>query len=43
VGTTLRRLIVTSEEIDAITGMPLEVGEKGTHGGQKLNVEQLPI
>jgi LPXTG-site transpeptidase (sortase) family protein len=43
VGTTLRRLIVTAEEVDSITGMPLEVGEKGSHGGQKLNVEQLPI
>ncbi|TSC98000.1 MAG: putative sortase [Candidatus Peregrinibacteria bacterium Greene1014_49] len=43
VGTTLRRLIITSEEIDPITGMPLDVGEKGSHGGQKLNVEQLPI
>lgn len=43
VGTTLRRLIVTAEEIDPVTGMPLDVGEKGSHGGQKLNVEQLPI
>lgn len=43
VGTTLRRLIVTAEEVDPITGMPLDVGEKGSHGGQRLNVEQLPI
>ncbi|OGJ62079.1 hypothetical protein A3C37_01535 [Candidatus Peribacteria bacterium RIFCSPHIGHO2_02_FULL_53_20] len=43
VGTTLRRLIVTAEEIDPITGMPLQVGQKGLHGRKRLNVEQLPI
>jgi len=43
VGTTLRRLIVTAEEIDPITGESLAVGEHGGHSPPKLNVEQLPI
>lgn len=43
VGTTLRRLIVKSEEIDPIAGTPLHVGEHGIRQEQRLNVEQLPI
>ncbi len=43
VGTTLRRLIVTAEEIDPLTGVALDVGEQGERQKQKLNVEQLPI
>lgn len=43
VGTTLRRLIVTSLEVDPITGSPMEVGQHETRPDQQLNIEALPI
>jgi len=43
VGTTLRRLIVSAEEIDPITGAPLDVGEQYVKATPKLNLEALPI
>lgn len=44
VGTTLRRLILTSVEIDPLTGDPLEVGEHSTQDIlPKVRVEVLPI
>lgn len=43
VGTTLRRLIVTAEEIDPITGTTLVVGEQHKRELPKINVEALPI
>ena len=43
VGTTLRRLIVTSVEVDPITGAPMEVGQNETRPTEKLKVEALPI
>lgn len=44
VGTTLRRLILTSVEVDAITGEPMDVGEH--HKGEDrpdIKIEALPI
>ncbi len=45
VGTTLRRLIVTAEEIDPATGQILSVGEKvnDDQGGKVARLESLPI
>lgn len=43
VGTTLRRLIVSSEEIHPETGAPMEVGERQKRKEQKIKVEALPI
>lgn len=43
VGTTLRRLIIVSVEVDPITGIPMEVGQHETRPDQKLQVEALPI
>ncbi|MCK5021086.1 MAG: sortase [Candidatus Peribacteraceae bacterium] len=43
VGTTLRRLIIQSQEVDPITGMPLGVGEHESRPQQKIRVEALPI
>jgi LPXTG-site transpeptidase (sortase) family protein len=39
VGTTLRRLIVTAEEVDPLTGMALHVEEKATKVVEKFRVE----
>ncbi len=43
IGTTLRRLIVSAEEIDPITGEPLEVGEQSQRPLPSIGVSQLPI
>lgn len=46
VGTTLRRLIIVSEEVDPITGLALKVGEKGERIAspvQRVPLEALPI
>jgi len=43
VGTTLRRLIVTSVEVDHITGEPLQVGEQDSRALPKMQLEALPI
>lgn len=43
VGTTLRRLIVTSVEVDHITGEPLKVGEQDSRALPKMQLEALPI
>jgi len=44
VGTTLRRLIITAQEVDPVTGLALAVGEhqKGTEL-PKINLQMLPI
>lgn len=44
VGTTLRRLIVTAEEVDPVTGATLDVGERG-HDQElpQVRMETLPI
>ncbi|MBU0766385.1 sortase [Patescibacteria group bacterium] len=43
IGTTLRRLIITSEEVDPQTGIALEVGERGHDSLPKARPEALPI
>jgi LPXTG-site transpeptidase (sortase) family protein len=44
VGTTLRRLIVQSEEVDPVTGKTLKVGERSEAGVKPLpSLEALPI
>lgn len=44
VGTTLRRLVLEAQEIDLLTGEPLNVGEHGKKQIQpKVRVEMLPI
>lgn len=44
VGTTLRRLILTAEEVDPVTGLALEVGERGTEqAAPQVKMEMLPI
>lgn len=44
VGTTLRRLILTAQEVDPITGVTLEVGERGADDAlPKVRMEMLPI
>lgn len=43
VGTTLRRLILTSEEVDPDTGAPMQVGEQHKRTEPKINVGALPI
>lgn len=43
VGTTLRRLIISAEEIDPVTGAPLDVGQQYVKTTPKLNLEALPI
>ena len=42
-GTTLRRLILTAEEIDPFTGVTLAVGEKGTRDTEVAKPQMLPI
>ncbi|PIR54307.1 hypothetical protein COU75_01500 [Candidatus Peregrinibacteria bacterium CG10_big_fil_rev_8_21_14_0_10_42_8] len=43
VGTTLRRLIVQSQEVDSVTGVALQVGEKETRTVQDALPSALPI
>ncbi|MDO8469189.1 MAG: sortase [Candidatus Peribacter sp.] len=43
VGTTLRRLIVLSEEVDPETGEPLAVGQQPVREQPKYKMEMLPI
>ncbi|MFH1444127.1 MAG: sortase [Candidatus Peregrinibacteria bacterium] len=43
VGTTLRRLIISSEEVDPETGEPLAVGEQPVREAPKYKMEMLPI
>ena len=43
VGTTLRRLIISAEEVDPETGITLAVGEHHREELQKTQLEQLPI
>ncbi|MBI3331741.1 sortase [Candidatus Peregrinibacteria bacterium] len=46
VGTTLRRLILVSQEVDPITGVALKIGEKGERIAspvQRVPLEALPI
>ncbi len=44
VGTTLRRLIVVSQEVDPVSGEPLAVGERGGEKEKpKVQLEALPI
>ena len=43
VGTTLRRLIVTAQEVDPVTGVALEVGEEGSRNISNVKLEALPI
>jgi len=43
VGTTLRRLIITADEVDPATGVPLEVGEQPAREMPKFKIEALPI
>lgn len=44
VGTTLRRMIITAQELDPVTGQPMEVGEHQTEQAlPKMNLQMLPI
>jgi LPXTG-site transpeptidase (sortase) family protein len=43
IGTTLRRLIITAEEVDPETGIALEIGEKADHPIEKTRTPMLPI
>lgn len=44
IGTTLRRMIISAQEVDSLTGAPLAVGEHGTQEVlPRMNVELLPI
>ena len=43
VGTTLRRLIITADEIDPLTGTVLAVGERETKQRSNIRTEMLPI
>jgi len=43
IGTTLRRLIITSEEVDPQTGIALQVGERGHESLPKARPQALPI
>ena len=43
VGTTLRRLILSSEEVDPDTGIAMHVGEQHKRTEPKINVGALPI
>lgn len=43
VGTTLRRLIITSQEVDPHTGIAMEVGQKETRVSDAPRPEALPI
>ena len=43
VGTTLRRLVLISEEVDPVSGQPLNVGEHANQPAPQFNLESLPI
>lgn len=45
VGTTLRRLIVLAQEIDSVSGEPMEIGERGVRSepAKGVPLEALPI
>jgi len=43
IGTTLRRLIISSEEVDPQTGIALQVGERGKEKLPEVRPAQLPI
>lgn len=43
VGTTLRRLILTAQEVDLITGEPMQVGEKHKRETVEIPKNMLPI
>ncbi len=43
VGTTLRRLIIGSKEVDPVTATELKVGEHGSEQMPQVKMEQLPI
>lgn len=43
VGTTLRRLILTAQEVDPITGVALQVGERETQARPAILPKALPI
>lgn len=43
VGTTLRRLIITAQEVDPVTGLALDVGEHRNEELPKMKMEALPI
>ncbi|MBT5237027.1 sortase [Candidatus Peregrinibacteria bacterium] len=43
VGTTLRRLIITSQEVDPVTGIAMQVGERETRVVQDVLPTALPI
>jgi len=43
VGTTLRRLIITAQETDPVTGAAMKVGERATQQAPKYEMEALPI
>lgn len=43
VGTSLRRLIILSNEVDPETGLPLKVGDVATQPKPKISIEALPI
>lgn len=43
VGTTLRRLIITAQEVDPLTGTPMEVGEHQQESMPKTRVNMLSI
>ncbi len=43
VGTTLRRLILSAQEVDPVSGKPLEVGEHAKEALPKTKMEMLPI
>lgn len=43
IGTTLRRLIITAQEVDPVTGLALDVGERGRESLPSVNINTLPI
>jgi hypothetical protein len=43
IGTTLRRLIISAQEVDPVTGKPLEVGEHANEEMPKVKMDMLPI
>lgn len=43
IGTTLRRLVISAQEVDPVTGEPLEVGEHAEPELPKVKMEVLPI
>ncbi|MDP6575149.1 MAG: sortase [Candidatus Peribacteraceae bacterium] len=43
IGTTLRRLVVSAEEVDPQTGIAMEVGDRGSRPRTRVKTEMLPI